>query len=67
MKKKIMDKKEATKRDVVIEELKKNCRISLTLLSRRTNIPVSTLYNLIKELEKEYFFTIERRKNDEII
>ena len=44
-----MDKKDAT----IISELKQNAKLSTQQIAKRTRIPITTIHNRIKNLEKE--------------
>jgi predicted transcriptional regulator len=47
-----------------IDCLKDNPRISLTMVSRKTGIPVSTLHGYWKMLRDMYTFQLVRRENE---
>ncbi len=51
----------------VVSLLQENSRMSLCEMSRKLKIPVSTLYDMIKEVEKIFKFTIvlkDKERND---
>jgi hypothetical protein len=44
--------------------LQKNSRISITEMSRKLKIPISTLFDTLKDVEKHFLFTIVLRKSE---
>ena len=48
----------------LVSLLEENCRMTLTEMSRRANIPISTIFDMVKEVEKYFRFTIVLRDRD---
>ena len=48
----------------VVSLLQKNSRMSLVEMSRKLKIPVSTLFDTLKEVEKIFQFTIALKENE---
>lgn len=48
----------------LVSLLAENSRMTLTEMSRRVNIPISTIYDMVKEVEKYFRFTIVLRENE---
>jgi len=48
----------------VVSLLQENSRMSILKMSRKLNIPASTLFDTIKEVEKIFRFTIVLRNHD---
>ena len=44
--------------------LEENSRMTLTEMSRRANIPISTIFDVVKEVKKYFRFTIVLRGNE---
>ena len=50
----------------VVSLLQENSRMSIMEMSRKLKIPVSTLFDTLKEVEKVFHFTIVLRDNDPV-
>jgi len=48
----------------LVSLLEENARMTLTEMSRRTNTPISTIFDMVKEVEKYFRFTIVLRENE---
>ena len=48
----------------LVSLLEENCRMTLTEMSKRANIPISTIFDMVKEVEKYFRFTIVLRDNE---
>jgi len=59
-----MSKRRAERFRQVVSLLHDNSRMSLTEMSRKLKIPVSTLFDTLKEIEKVFRFTIVLREHE---
>ena len=48
----------------LVSLLEENSRMTLTEMSRRANIPISTIFDMVKEVGKYFRFTIVLRDNE---
>lgn len=48
----------------LVSLLEENSRMTLTEMSRRVKIPISTIFDMVKEVEKYFRFTIVLRENE---
>ena len=48
----------------LVSLLEENARMTLTEMSRRANIPISTIFDMVKEVERYFRFTIVLRENE---
>ena len=48
----------------LVSLLEENSRMTLTEMSRRANIPISTIFDMVKEVEKYFRFTIVLRDDE---
>ena len=48
----------------LVSLLEENSRMTLTEMSRRANIPISTIFDMVKEVEKYFRFTIVLRDRE---
>lgn len=55
------DKRERMER--ILALLNKDGRAQLTAISKELGIPTSTVFDYMKEIRKEYNFTIEKKKD----
>jgi hypothetical protein len=48
----------------LVSLLEENSRMTLTEMARRANIPISTIFDMVKEVGKYFRFTIVLRENE---
>jgi len=51
----------------LVSLLEENSRMTMTKMSRRANIPISTIFDMVKEVGKYFRFTIVLRDNEKNI
>ena len=51
-------------RAIVASLLHENSRMSLTEMSRRLKVPISSLFDTLKEVEKHFLFTIVLKESE---
>ena len=51
----------------LVSLLEENSRMTLTEMSKRANIPISTIFDIVKEVGKYFRFTIVLRDNEKNI